>query len=195
MRRGEFCIRLPWSHPVPAEGSGMCRTAPRALLRFIPVSPDTCRTPDVSRSESSIPSRHPVRRQTLSPSRTEYPKQSRSQNTHLPANPAAALRPALWPSRAAHSRFIHRPSRSRRVGVVASPLPPMAARFGRAQDGGDISPSASGRGRVEGRYLGGAGTAGTLRAVISFCWGALWRLQARKGGARLGRYGSGLTAL
>lgn len=81
------------------------------------------------------------------------------------------------------------------AGVVVSPLPPMAARFGRAQDGGDISPSASGRGRVEGRYLGGAGTAGTLRAVISFCWGALWRLQARKGGARLGRYGSGLTAL
>lgn len=134
-------------------------TAPRALLRFNPVSANTCRTPDVSRSESGIPRRHPVRCQTLSPYRTKYTKPFRSQNTHLPANPAAALRPALWPSRAAHSRFIHRPSRSRRVGVVASPPPPMAARFGRAQAGGDSSGSASGRGRAEGRDLGGAGAA------------------------------------
>lgn len=130
-------------------------TAPRALLHFIPVSANTCHTPDVSRSESGIPRRHRIRRQTLSPSRSEYLKQSRSQNTHLPVNPAAALRLALWPSRAAHSRFIHRPSRSRRVGVVASPPPPMAARFGRAQAGGD-----SGRGGAEqrGGGLGGAGT-------------------------------------
>lgn len=117
--------------------------------------------------------------------------------THLPANPAASLRLALWPSRAAHSRFIHRPSRSRRVGVVASPPPPMAARFGRAQAGGD-----SGRGGAEqrgGAWAGqgqrrGRDLAGALRAVISFCWGALWRLQTRKGGPRLGSYGSGLTA-
>lgn len=42
------------------------------------------------------------------------PTLPRSQSTHLPANPAAALRPALWPSRAAHSCFIHRPSLPRR---------------------------------------------------------------------------------
>lgn len=57
-----------------------------------------------------------MRSQILYPSGSKSPKQSRSQSTHLPANPAAALRPALWPSRAAHSRFIHRSSLSRRDG-------------------------------------------------------------------------------
>lgn len=54
------------------------------------------------------------------------------------------------------------------MGVVASPPPPMAARLGRAGARGDSSEGAPGRGRAEGRNLGGSGTA--QRAGLSWCF-------------------------
>lgn len=158
--RSGFCIRLPRSRPVPTEGPQDVSPVPGPASRQTshhastrpPQTPAALLT-SAGRGRGLAPLRGvPQRRQTLSASWSESPTQSMSRSTHLPANPAASLRPALWPSRAAHSHFIHRPSLP--PAGVASPLPPMAARFGRGRTRGDSGRSAPGRSRTKGRDLG-----------------------------------------
>lgn len=116
--RSGFCIRLPRSRPVPTEGLQDVSPVPGPASRQTshheqtrpPQTPAALLT-SAGRGRGLAPLRGvPQRRQTLSASWSESPTQSLSRSTHLPANPAASLLPALWPSRSAHSHFIHRPS-------------------------------------------------------------------------------------
>lgn len=177
---GEFCIRLPRSHPVPAQGPrDVSQTAhlaryralvqppqtPAALLTS--VGPSLANLGGISCGASSCA--HPG----LSPHNSPGPRALTFPRTQPPC---CALRSGLR-AQPTRTSFIAQAAPAG-MGVVALPPPPMAARFGRA--GPVVTVAETRRGGAErrgGTWAGqgqhrGRDLAGALHAVISFCLGS-----------------------